>query len=120
MGWIAEPSIRLFDCCQETDGAVALVIVRSDRAADSPRPVRIAAAAAAAPFESEVASDHYAEDLSVMSGTGAMARELFGAAAMELDDLDVAMVYDAFTPVLLMQLEALGFCEPGAAPPMST
>jgi acetyl-CoA acetyltransferase len=113
--WIAEPSIRLFDCCQETDGAVALVIVPSDRADASPQPVRIAAVAAAAPFEAEVASDYYGKDLSVMATSSVLARHLFGAASLTIDDLDVAMIYDAFTPVLLMQLEALGFCGPGEA-----
>ena len=42
--WIAEPAIRLFDCCQETDGSVALVITSAERAAASDRPVLIGAA----------------------------------------------------------------------------
>jgi acetyl-CoA acetyltransferase len=111
--WIAEPAIRLFDCCQETDGAVALVITASDRAVDTPQPIDIVAAAAAAPVEEEVATNHYTADLAVMGSTRLMAQRLFERAPR--DDVDVAMIYDAFTPMLFMQLEALGFCGPGEA-----
>jgi acetyl-CoA acetyltransferase len=113
--WIAEPCIRLFDCCQETDGAVALVITASDRAADTRAPVVIETAAGAALFEQEVASDHYRTDLSIMDGSVALARQLFGASGVSRADIDVAMVYDAFSPILLMQLEGLGFCGFGEA-----
>jgi acetyl-CoA acetyltransferase len=111
--WIAEPSIRLFDCCQETDGAVAMVVTAADRAQDTPAPVRIAVAAAAALAESEVATDHYLPDLSVMTGTAALAGHLFKSVSRS--DLDTAMIYDAFSPMLFMQLEALGLCGPGEA-----
>lgn len=114
--WIAEPCIHLLDCCQETDGSVAVVITSRERAADLPQlPVAIGAAAGAGLFEQEIASDHYRGDLSVMEGSVALARRLFGSFGFERDDIDVAMIYDAFSPILLMQLEALGFCGPGEA-----
>ncbi|MHB1775805.1 MAG: thiolase C-terminal domain-containing protein [Acidimicrobiales bacterium] len=113
--WIAEPCIRLFDCCQETDGAVALVVTSADRAVDSPAPVAVVAAAAAGVFEEEIASNHYRPDLSVMDSSVALAEQLFGAGGVARDEIDVAMVYDAFSPILLMQLEALGFCARGEA-----
>jgi acetyl-CoA acetyltransferase len=114
--WIAEPCIRLFDCCQETDGSVALVITSSDRAADlTDLVIKIGAASGAGLFEQEIASDHYRPDLSVMDGSVALARRLFEGSGYRREDLDAAMIYDAFSPILLMQLEALGFCGFGEA-----
>jgi acetyl-CoA acetyltransferase len=113
--WIAEPSMRLFDCCQETDGAVAFVVTGTDRADDLPEPVIIAAGAMASRFEEEVASDHYRADLARMEGSVALGQRLFGDFGISRQDIDVAMIYDAFSPILLMQLEALGFCEIGQA-----
>lgn len=113
--WIAEPAIRLFDCCQETDGSVALIVTRSDRAVDTAAPVLIAAAAGAAVFEEEIASNHYRPELSVMDGSVALAKRLFDGFGISRDDIDVAMIYDAFSPILLMQLEGLGFCDFGEA-----
>jgi acetyl-CoA acetyltransferase len=98
--WIAEPALRLFDCCQETDGAA---------------PVRIAQVAGAALLGEEVASDHYRPDLAVMESAAALGRRLFDVGGIDRQDIDIAMIYDAFTPVLLMQLEALGFCGLGQA-----
>jgi acetyl-CoA acetyltransferase len=112
--WIAEPAIRLFDCCQETDGAVALVITAADRTPDTPTPVIIAAAATAGLFEEEIASNHYRPNLEVMDGSVALAAQLFSS-GISRADIDVAMIYDAFSPILLMQLEALGFCGFGEA-----
>jgi acetyl-CoA acetyltransferase len=114
--WIVEPCIHLLDCCQETDGSVAVVITSRERADDLPQlPVAIGAAAGAGLFEQEIATDHYRGDLSVMEGSVALARRLFGSFGFDREDIDVAMIYDAFSPILLMQLEALGFCGPGEA-----
>ncbi len=114
--WIAEPCLHLLDCCQETDGSVALVITSAERAADlTVTPVLIGTASGAGLFEQEIASDHYRADLSVMDGSVALGKRLFDRTGFNRDDIDVAMIYDAFSPILLMQLEALGFCGPGEA-----
>ena len=114
--WIAEPAIRMFDCCQETDGAIAIVITSRERAAALANPpVGIAAVAGAGLFEQEIASDHYRPDLSVMDSSVVLARRLFDDAGFRRDEIDLAMIYDAFSPILLMQLEALGFCGFGEA-----
>jgi acetyl-CoA acetyltransferase len=50
-----------------------------------------------------------------MEGSVALAKRLFGGFGISRDDIDVALIYDAFTPILLMQLEGLGFCGLGEA-----
>jgi acetyl-CoA acetyltransferase len=114
--WIVEPCIRLLDCCQQTDGSVALVITSLERARQSPGPpVVIAAAAGAGLFEQEIATDHYRPDLAVMDGSVALGRGLFDRFGFSRNDMDAAMIYDAFSPILVMQLEGLGFCGLGEA-----
>ena len=114
--WIAEPAIRLFDCCQETDGSVALVVTSSERAKDLPQPpVTVEASTTGGIFEQEIASDHYLPDLAVMEGARAMSGRVFSQAGLTPADVDAAMIYDAFTPIFFQQLEGLGFCAPGEA-----
>ena len=50
-----------------------------------------------------------------MDGSVALAARLFDRFGIARDDIDAAMIYDAFSPILLMQLEALGFCGLGEA-----
>ena len=50
-----------------------------------------------------------------MDGAAALAKLLFKDSGVSRSDLDEATIYDAFSPMLLMQLEALGFCGPGKA-----
>jgi acetyl-CoA acetyltransferase len=66
-------------------------------------------------FGQEIASDHYSDDLAVMEGSVALGRRLFDHFGIARADMDAAMIYDAFSPLLLMQLEALGFCGFGEA-----
>ena len=75
----------------------------------------IGAAANAALFEEEIASNHYTPDIATMDGCSAMAARLFEGYGFTRSDIDVAMIYDAFSPMFFLQLEALGFCGPGEA-----
>ena len=97
--WIAEPAIRLFDCCQETDGSVALVITsRRPGRGQRPSPSSSRRPANAGMFEEEIASNHYARDIAVMDGCVALAKRLFDGYGIKRSDIDVAMIYDAFIP----------------------
>ena len=44
--------------------------------------------------------------------------QLFDGGDIKRSDIDLAMIYDAFSPILFMQLEGLGFCGPGEAKDM--
>ena len=114
--WIVEPVLRLLDCCQENAGAVALVITTVERARTLRQPpVRIVAAAQSIPFNVEVISNYYHDDLTVMPEALGTARRLYEQSGLHPRDIQTAQLYDAFTPQVLMQLEAFGFCGRGEA-----
>jgi acetyl-CoA acetyltransferase len=114
--WIVEPILRLLDCCQESDGGVALVVTSADRAADLPHPAaRIAAVAEADLGGGHVMFNYYHPDLSRFDETEFLARQLYTESGLGPTDMQAAMIYENFSPVVFLQLEALGFCGPGEA-----
>ena len=111
---IAEP-LHLLDCCQESDGAVALVVVSAERAKDLPRrPAVIAAAAQGSAPDQFVMTSYYRDNIGVPE-MGVVGRELWRQSGLGPDDVQTAVLYDHFTPYVLMQLEELGFCGRGEA-----
>lgn len=113
--WIVEP-LRLLDCCQETDGGQAIVVTSVERARDLPRPpVVITAAAQGAGRAQEQMTSFYRDDLSGLPEMSVVARQLWSGSGLTPADVDVAILYDHFTPFVLMQLEEFGFCERGEA-----
>lgn len=114
--WIVEPVLRLLDCCQENAGAAAAVITTLERARDlAQMPVRIEASAQSIPFEVEVISNYYHADLTTMPEAIGTARRLWARSGATPADVQVALLYDAFTPNVMKQLEAFGFCGHGEA-----
>ncbi|MGI5350189.1 lipid-transfer protein [Streptomyces sp. CA-250714] len=111
--WIVEP-LRLLDCCQETDGGQALVVTSAERARDLPhRPALITAAAQGAGRAQEQMTSFYRDDLTGLPEMGVVARQLWRTSGLGPQDIDVAVLYDHFTPFVLMQLEEFGFCARG-------
>ena len=107
--WIVEP-LRLFDCCLETDAAVAVVVTSAERARDLRRtPVTIAGAVWGS---GHTLFSNHRPDIAV-SGAAESSRRLWDQAGIGAHDVDVAELYDAFTPLVLIQLEDYGFCGPG-------
>ncbi|MEV4597375.1 lipid-transfer protein [Amycolatopsis sp. NPDC049253] len=113
--WIAEP-LHLLDCCQESDGGVALVVTSVERALDLRHaPAVVAAAAQGSGPDQYVMTSYYRDDLAALPEMGVVGRQLWAQAGLGPSDVDVAVLYDHFTPYVLMQLEELGFCGRGEA-----
>ncbi|MEU4198402.1 lipid-transfer protein [Streptomyces sp. NPDC039022] len=113
--WIVEP-LRLLDCCQETDGGQALVVTSLERARDLRRPPAvIRAAAQGAGRAQEQMTSYYRDGLTGLPESAVVARQLWRTSGLRPADIDVGILYDHFTPFVLMQLEEFGFCAPGEA-----
>ncbi|RPA60013.1 lipid-transfer protein [Gordonia oryzae] len=113
--YIAEP-LHLLDCCQESDGGVALVITSVDRAKDLPHPPAVIAAAAAGSAANQfIMTSYYRDELAALPEMGLVGRQLWEQSGLGPDEMDLAILYDHFTPYTLLQLEELGFCGRGEA-----
>lgn len=112
--WIVEPINRLYDCCQENDGAAALILVSAERAKDlRQKPAYLLGAAQG--------SDHRCGS-SVMNASnfgsssfGTVAPRLYEAAGVSVDEIDVVQSYENFTTGVMMAVVEHGFCAPEGA-----
>jgi acetyl-CoA acetyltransferase len=110
--WIVEP-LCLFDCCLETDAAIAVVVTSAERARDLRHtPVLVSGAV--------WGGGHTLFNLGrtdfTTSAAADASKRLYNMAGVGPSDIDVASIYDAFTPLVLLQLEDYGFCGKGEAP----
>jgi acetyl-CoA acetyltransferase len=108
--------LRLFDCCQETDGATACIVTTPERAKDLRQPgALIRGVAQAAGADQEQMTSFYRDDITRLPEMELAARQMWEMSGLGPDDIDAAIIYDAFTPIVLWQLEAFGFCGYGEA-----
>jgi acetyl-CoA acetyltransferase len=113
--WIVEP-LRLLDCCQESDGGVAVVITSAERARDLRQtPAIISAAAQGSGAGQEEMTSYYRDDLTRLPEVAAVSRQIWNQSGLTPSDIQTAVIYDPFTPFVLVQLEEFGFCGPGEA-----
>lgn len=117
---ISDP-LRLLDICMESDGAAAVILTSPERARDlKGTPVQVLGAAMAGGYrwgEGMLSGHNMPEDDYPTAGQRVSAEEVYRQAGVGPDDVDVAMVYDHFTPLVLMGLEDFGFCKPGEGGP---
>jgi acetyl-CoA acetyltransferase len=112
--WIVEP-LRLLDCCQESDGAVAVVVTGAERARDLRQQPAVIRAAAQGSSPGQFTMHSYYRDELGLPEMGVVARQLWHQAGLGPRDIRTAVLYDHFTPYVLLQLEELGFCPRGEA-----
>jgi acetyl-CoA acetyltransferase len=105
---IADP-LHLLDCSLVSDGGGAIIMTSAERARDfKKKPVYLLG----------VGEGHSHEHISqARSFTASAAKEAgeraYAMAGLGPKDIDVAELYDCFTPVVIIELEDLGFCPKG-------
>jgi acetyl-CoA acetyltransferase len=107
---IADP-LHLLDCSLVSDGGAAVILTSTERAGDFPHdPVYLLG------FGEGHGHEHISQALSLTTSAAVESgRRAYEMAGLGPADIDVAGIYDCFTPVVLIELEDLGFCEKGEA-----
>lgn len=110
--WISEP-LCLYDNCLESDGAAAVVITTAERAADlDVVPAYVHAFAQSIPPQHQVMTNYFNED-PLRGPAWNCAELLWRRSDIGPADVDVAQLYDAFSPLVPLSLEGYGFCARG-------
>ena len=113
--WIVEP-LHLYDCCQETDGGCAVVVTTAERAKDLKQPPAIIRGVAqGAGRDQEVMTSFYRPSISNLPEMDLVADQVYKQSGLGPNDIDAAVIYDAFTSIVLWQLESFRFCKLGEA-----
>lgn len=101
---------HLLDCCLVTDGGGAVVVTSAERARDLPKmPVYVLGTGECATHQMPSQMPSFDQwDAAIEAG-----RRAFAMSGLKPEDIDVAELYDAFTIVPMLALEALGFCGKG-------
>jgi len=109
---MADPLTKLH-CCIRSDGGGAVVLTGEERAADCAKaPVWVLGTGETGDHTTMSEWEDFTESPALRSG-----RLAFERAGVTPDDIDVCEIYDAFTPMVLESLEALGFCKRGEGGP---
>jgi acetyl-CoA acetyltransferase len=108
--WIVEP-FRLYDCCQESDGAAAVIVTTSERAKALKQTPAYVMSCAQGSDKRYSAALHYDREYAAANQRKVAAR-LYAMAGIGPEDVDVVQSYDHFTGGVIMSLVEHGFCRP--------
>jgi acetyl-CoA acetyltransferase len=104
----------LFDCDAPCDGATAVIVSHRDYAPDTPKPaVHVNAVGTA--LRGRASWDQY-EDMTTMAALDAAA-SMWERTELTPDDVEIAQLYDGFSILTMVWLEALKFCGRGESGP---
>ena len=109
---ITDP-LCLYDFCLECDGSVAFITVSPDRAKDLRQPpvyVMASANGGAGRWGQAITWLGMPDEYFASTGHRPVAQRAYEMAGIGPADVDVALFYDHFSPLVLMQLEDYGFC----------
>ena len=113
--WIVKP-LRLLDCCQESDGGQALLITTLDRARHLKSvPAVISSAVQGSCDDQQMMKSYYRQSITGIPEMKLCADQLYADTGLSAADIQAAVLYDHFTPLVLPQLEEFGFCKRGEA-----
>lgn len=105
---VADP-LRLYDCAPLCDGAAAVVVTSAELARTHSDPVWIRGTAMA----SDTMSFHDRADLLTLRASVVAGRRALHMAGLEVEDMDLYEVHDAFTIMTPLALESLGLYPKG-------
>ncbi|MGH7820722.1 MAG: thiolase family protein [Candidatus Binatia bacterium] len=107
--WIVEP-FHLLDCCLVSNGGAAVIVTSHDRARSLRQPPV---------YVWGFAQGHPGGDPAetLVSGAPLAKEAAFGMAGIDVDDVQVAELYDCYTFTVLVTLEDYGFCPKGESGP---
>jgi len=110
---IVEP-FCLYDCCLDSDGAVAVIVTSAERAKDlKQRPAYILACTEATATDGESMASLMRPRIERLPESWYSAQELWRVSGVTPADVDVAQLYDAFSVLPIAQLEEYGFVGEG-------
>jgi acetyl-CoA C-acetyltransferase len=109
---VADP-INLLDASPTGDGAAAVVLVAADTLKHNGKPLVTIAGSAAA---TDSVAVHDRHDPLWLAAAEASSRKAYDQAGIELEDIDLFELHDAFSIMSALSLEACGFAQRGQGP----
>lgn len=107
---ISDP-LNMYDCCLISDAGGAFIVTSPERAADLPaKPIHLAGIGEAHTHEHLICAPSLTE-----FGAERSSRAAYAMAGLGPKDMDVAMLYDCFSIVPIIEAEELGLVERGGA-----